>query len=484
MSMRVKFSCSLVFILFISFVGVQWVDPFEDDYWAVIFSFIGSFHPLLLHLPIGLWFAVCVLMVASVLVRDAVKKSIIYALSVVTLVTAIFTFSAGFILYLGGGYGRATISLHMYSSFAFLISLACFVICYGRSRRATFEWLTAGITTIVLCVAGHAGGVITHGDPLDKAPWRIFAERAEQESQSEDMVASGLVFHDLVVPILEDKCMACHGSERVKGKLKMTSYAALIKGGSKGACILPGDAAGSLMIQRINLPLDDNKRMPPAEKKQLSLEEAAFLEWWVSAALPEEQLIDSTILPLEQQAYVQSILGNNPKAVQARAAKTRSKDLLARYADFQTHYPGILVQSVVGEALFELSAASLLGYDEASVRAALRPLADSLIRIDWNRRQLDTEWAKLLSAAGIVEVLNLSNSSFTASDLTLLLSKMRELKKVNLTGTDFSDEQIEGIRANSSIETIVLTDTQLSELGYRKLRSYLPSAEIISNYSM
>ena len=143
-----------------------------------------------------------------------------------------------------------------------------------------------------------------------------------------------------------------------------------------------------------------------------------------------------------------------------------------------------MVQSVVGEALFELSAASLLGYDEASVRAALRPLADSLIRIDWNRRQLDTEWAKLLSTAGIVEVLNLSNSSFTASDLTLLLSKMRELKKVNLTGTDFSDEQIEGIRANSSIETIVLTDTQLSELGYRKLRSYLPSAEIISNYSM
>ena len=118
------------------------------------------------------------------------------------------------------------------------------------------------------------------------------------------------------------------------------------------------------------------------------------------------------------------------------------------------------------------------------MRAALEPLANSLIRIDWNRRELDPEWAKLFSTASIVKVLNLSDSSFNASDLSLLLSKMSELKKVNLTGTEFTDEQVESIRTNVSIETIVLTDTQLSEVGYNKLRSYLPKTEIISNYSM
>ena len=238
--------------------------------------------------------------------------------------------------------------------------------------------------------------------------------------------------------------MACHGAERAKGKLKMNTYAALLKGGSKGACVLPGDAAGSLMIQRINLPLDDTKRMPPAEKKQLSLDEAAFLNWWVSAALPEEQLINSVSFPVDQESYVQSIIGDDPGAIQARSAKARSKDLLVRYADFQTRYPGLLVQSVVGEALFELSSASLLGYDETHVRTALEPLANSLIRIDWNRRELDPEWAKLFSTASIVKVLNLSDS-VNASDLSLLLSKMSELKKVNLTGTEFTDEQVESI---------------------------------------
>ena len=177
-------------------------------------------------------------------------------------------------------------------------------------------------------------------------------------------------------------------------------------------------------------------------------------------------------------------MGGSAVAIQARAAKARSKDLLLKYADFQTRYPGLLVQSVVGEACFELSAVSLLGYDEASVRTALEPLADSLIRIDWNRRQLDAAWAKLFSTAAIVEVLNLSDSSFSGEDLLLLLSTMPELKKVNLTGTEFSDEQVDSISAHSNIETIVLTGTQLSEGGYQKLIKHLPGAEIISDYSM
>ena len=480
----IKFDAALVIILFASILVVQFIDPFEDDYWSVISDFIGSFHPLLLHLPIGLWFAVCALMATSFFVRGSMPRSIVYGLTVLTFVSALLTFSAGFILYLGGGYGRATIELHMYSSLAFLVSLAIFLISYGSANRPRFEWLSAGVTTTVLVIAGHAGGVITHGDPLDRAPWRIFAERANQELKSMDAVASGRVFDTLVIPILEDKCMACHGVERAKGKLKMNTYADLLKGGSKGACLLPGDSAGSLMIQRINLPLDDDKRMPPAEKEQLSSDEAAFLDWWVSSALSEEQSIESISFPVEQQSYVQSIIGDDPVAIQARSAKARSKDLLLKYADFQTRYPGLLVQSVVGEALFELSSASLMGYDEASVRTALEPLADSLIRIDWNRRQLDAAWAKLFSTAAIVEVLNISDCSFSNEDLLLLLSAMPELKKLNLTGTGFADEHVDSIRAHSSIETIVLTGTELSETGYGKLIKHLPSAEIISDYSM
>ena len=113
MQLGVRAIAGIVITLFVCFAGLQWVGPFEDDYWSVISDFIGSSHPLFLHLPIGLWFAVCALMLASILVRDSVPRSIVYGLTVLTFVSALLTFSAGFMLYLGGGYGRATIALHM-----------------------------------------------------------------------------------------------------------------------------------------------------------------------------------------------------------------------------------------------------------------------------------------------------------------------------------------------------------------------------------
>ena len=116
MQLGVRSIAAIVIILLFCFAGVQWVGPFEDDYWSVFSDFVGSFHPLLLHLPIGLWFAVCALMLASALVRDSVPRSIVYGMTILTFVSAILTFSAGFILYLGGGYGRASIALHMYLS--------------------------------------------------------------------------------------------------------------------------------------------------------------------------------------------------------------------------------------------------------------------------------------------------------------------------------------------------------------------------------
>jgi hypothetical protein len=484
MNSDVKVISLLIAIIVVSFcAAIQLLTPFEDD-WSVIFDFIGSFHPLILHMPIGLWFGVFALFLFAAISPDSIPRSIVYGLTVLTFITAVLTFTAGFILYLGGGYGRDAIALHMYSSLAFLAFLGIFLVLYRKGGRPIYEWASALVTTAILLIAGHAGGVITHGNPLDRAPWKIFAERAAQKDQTVTALGEACVFHELVVPILEDKCMACHGAERAKGKLKMNSYAALLKGGSKGACFIPGDLDSSLMIQRINLPLEDIKRMPPKDKAQLTAQEAAFLEWWVLAALPEAQLIDTITFPKEQQIYVQSIIGKDPKATQAREAKAQTKRLLKIYAEFQKDFPGVLVQSILGEPHFELSSVSMLGYDEVTVRAALEPLAGNLIRIDWNRRSLDVAWNDLFCKADGVEVLNLTDTVFAKADFLKLFASMSQLKKVNLTGTQLSDTQILSLPFNIDIETMVLTDTNLTENGYRKLMSNLPNTEIICNYSL
>lgn len=480
---RIRFVRSIFVLILVFFISLVYVTPVEDDYWSVIFDFIGSFHPIVLHLPIGLWFGVLALLVARLLDRNSASESLIFVAAVITFISAAASFAAGLTLYLGGGYGRDSIVWHMYSSLAFLAALGLFVFICGRKYRPFLCWASALLTSATLFIAGHAGGVITHGDPLDRAPWRVFAAREIEENQPKSIAGEEHLFADLVLPILEDKCTSCHGAERAKGRLQMDSYLSLLKGGSKGLAVVPGDLSSSLLIERLHLPIEHPERMPPAERSQLDPAELAFLEWWVASGFEEDQMVRDLVIPEEHKTYVNSLIGDSPEAMKARALKEQTDRLMDAYAAMQDQFPGLLVQSVVNDAVFELSSSSMLGYDEAKVLKALAPLAENLVRIDWNRRILDAGWARLFSLSKELEVLNLMDSEISPEVLSALLSEKSSLKKINLTGTAFCDEHIDDLLQNTAIETVVLTDTNLSESGFERLVAALPNTQLISSYS-
>ena len=54
-----------------------------------------------------------------------------------------------------------------------------------------------------------------------------------------------------VKPILKDRCWSCHGVEKQKGKLRLDSREAAIKGGDAGTSIVPGKADKSEFYKRI-----------------------------------------------------------------------------------------------------------------------------------------------------------------------------------------------------------------------------------------
>ncbi len=86
--------------------------------------------------------------------------------------------------------------------------------------------------------------------------------------------------------------IACHGETKSKGKLRMDTYAALLKGGSDGAdTVIPSKPADSLMVKRTALPVDDDDHMPPKDEKQLSKEEIALLKWWIENGASETQTL-------------------------------------------------------------------------------------------------------------------------------------------------------------------------------------------------
>jgi mono/diheme cytochrome c family protein len=82
-------------------------------------------------------------------------------------------------------------------------------------------------------------------------------------------------------PILAERCFACHGAVKQKGKLRLDTAAALaIKGGESGSAIRPGDPARSLLLQRVTAA-DEADRMPP-EGKPLTPTQIALLKRWIA----------------------------------------------------------------------------------------------------------------------------------------------------------------------------------------------------------
>ena len=75
------------------------------------------------------------------------------------------------------------------------------------------------------------------------------------------------VYEAIINPVLEAKCVSCHGAEKDKGKLRMHTKESLVKGGrgAGDAIIVKGEVEESELIFRITLPKDDEEAMPPLE---------------------------------------------------------------------------------------------------------------------------------------------------------------------------------------------------------------------------
>lgn len=76
-------------------------------------------------------------------------------------------------------------------------------------------------------------------------------------------------------------CEKCHGGAKQKGKLRVDSMAALLKGGAGGAALVPGKPEQSSLVQRLRLPLDHDEHMPPRKEPQPSAAEVGTLTAWI-----------------------------------------------------------------------------------------------------------------------------------------------------------------------------------------------------------
>ncbi|WP_020474832.1 PSD1 and planctomycete cytochrome C domain-containing protein [Zavarzinella formosa] len=95
-------------------------------------------------------------------------------------------------------------------------------------------------------------------------------------------------FRKEIWPVLQTRCVGCHGPEKQQGGLRLDSRPAMLKGGKTGKAVVPGNPAESVLIERITIK-DDTERMPPKGERLTAGQVSAMTNWIrADAAWPKD----------------------------------------------------------------------------------------------------------------------------------------------------------------------------------------------------
>jgi mono/diheme cytochrome c family protein len=93
---------------------------------------------------------------------------------------------------------------------------------------------------------------------------------------------AGVTFDKDIKPVFEKSCFKCHGAEKQKGKLRLDSLEATLKGGENAPNIIVKDSAKSPLVWSVARIGDEDEAMPPKGKGDpLTTEQVALIRAWI-----------------------------------------------------------------------------------------------------------------------------------------------------------------------------------------------------------
>ena len=87
-------------------------------------------------------------------------------------------------------------------------------------------------------------------------------------------------FANDILPIIESRCINCHGGQRTEKELDMKTFDSLMAGSENGPVVTPGDAAHSKFVELVA-----TQKMPKRGPKLTSPQVQLFTDWVNQGAL-------------------------------------------------------------------------------------------------------------------------------------------------------------------------------------------------------
>lgn len=445
-------------------------------------EFIGHFHPLLVHLPIGILLTALFLYWLS---RKEKYRSVKEAVPVVLLcgaIAAVLSCITGYVLSNVDDYDKTIVGWHQWMGISVaVLSILLYLKIRNPGIALNFNLLAVVLFGLIF-ITGHLGGSLTHGsDYLTKPLGSIFGKDSAVNSVIKPIpdVQEAFVYNDIVTPILQTRCYSCHGVNKQKGKLRMDDAAMLLKGGKDGKVVEPGNAEGSELIKRLLLPVDNEDHMPPKEKPQPSESQIALLEWWISQGASFVKKVKEIDQPDKIKPFLlalQKTSSDEKEPMDIPAAKVEKADGSAME---KLKERGVVILPVAQNSNYlkaNFVTDTLISKEDLQLLLTLRK---QLIWLKLGFTNINDTDLTVIGKLQNLTWLNLQNTGISDQGL-LAIQSLQELKYLNLVGTKVTLPGILQLRGLKSLHTLFLYETKISTRDWTELQNAFPKTRIDS----
>ena len=449
---------------------------------------IGHFHPLLVHLPIGILVLALLMSLLPESKRAGLQPAMSLSLAVAAISSALACI-AGYLLANSGDYDADLVSNHQWAGIA--TSALCFAAWLAPKFNRQILWGTV----LTLAVASHMGGTLTHGegylfpskeeiplaDDSTTTTTDTVAQLVSDSVYTTPVAKQVFMYRDEITPILKNKCYNCHSAVKKKGGLRLDSESFIYKGGKNGEVLVKGAPDKSAMYTNLLLPLEDDKHMPPKGKKQLNQREIELIHRWIKKGAPFGAI---EILPTAkaEPAPITLPVPLTETAIQTEVAAPikPSTKINVPPADENAvkalQQQGIIVDKLAeGSNLLELNFVNVKDVSETMIRD-LNSMNQQITALKFTGLPITDQTLKNIPALPNLEKIQLEKTRISDEGLAEL-NKFPKLETVSLYSTNISDDGLKTL-TNNNLKKINLWNTKVSQQGIRSLVSKHPDLEV------
>ncbi len=436
--------------------------------------FFGRFHIVLLHLPIGVMIWISVLEMANIVSRGRWYSDTTWVLGFASLAT-MGTAVLGYLLIRDVGSTKLLID-HQWTAIAF----ACLVVLtflFRFSALMPVYYFGLVLSLVMMTVSAHFGASSVHGGNylLEYAPWTAAKLKAAPAGAQPTPAATAApavstdksgITYQTVEPFLQLKCASCHNSEKAKGRLDVTSYAAIMKGGRE-VVVNPGDVEGSLLVHRMVIPLDDDDHMPPPSQLQPTPEEIDMVKAWIASGAKEGPPIVKGLPPEPA-----------PLAIPAAPAGASREKVAPAVQQLAREFPAAVNFAAPDSGDLFVSAASFQATFDDAALAKFAPIADAVVDLDLNgSRVTDAALPEVVKMKNL-DRLRLENTAVTDAALPSL-KQLPKLQSLSLYGCAITDAGLPALAGIPTLKHVYLGATKVTPEGVAALNQAAPQLNII-----